>query len=241
MSLIKDVFMKFLRFLSSFIFVIMLSIFALSWIINDFTKESNIKPLFTSFYSEYIDKNLDPYTQEQIKNSIKEECSSNNIFTLPLISVNISCEKYNENLDIKEFLTEEIVNYFYERDYKIEDCIAKDFTCVFTREFNNLSQKITLYSLIASLFFGLIYILIEDGDISKRTRGISILIAIVALPAIILMILFDPIKQKYIDIALSEPFIENFVKISIEKYSILLFISAIILLLSFLVKFFKKD
>lgn len=244
MSILK-IFRNLFSEIFAFLFLLSLSSLLILWILKDFTSEKNIKPLLVNVFYDSLEKQMDSYTEEQIKESIKIQCKDTDEISMPIGSFNISisCAEYKDINDTKMFLAEKISNSLYEKDYGCEiNCLMEgkqDF--LITKKANEKYTNLLIFNIVGTIFLGLMFFVLNENPVYKRIRSMSILILIGCLPGALLKVLLDPLKQELIYTnTFADPIIENLASISIKKYLTLFFVGLCCLVLSFLVMVFEK-
>ncbi len=226
MEFIKAFVLNLLRFFISFIFVLSLSSLIITWILSDFTAESNIKPIISDIVYQSLSQQMDDFTEEQIINSLSQECSSKEIIQQNIagFDIKISCKDFSVSDDIKKLLADSVAASIYEKEDCGLECITKnDFSFLVTARGNKLYQNLLLIFLAISVIAGISFVLLEQGSTSKRLRGLGVLMMLTCLPGIMTYFLVDPMKKGLLSYnSLFDPIIRNVVDIAIQKYLILI-------------------
>jgi len=241
MSILAKIFLYLLRFFFSFLFVLCLSSFIVVWSLVDFTRESNIKPLITDIFYDLLSHQVDASTEEQIRTYISSLCSRQETVetTLEGVAIKISCRDFFVAKDLKRFIAESIATSFYGAEYGCQfiECLKEGrYDVLITRKGNEFYQKVFLPLIFLSTLFGLAFFMVEEGKLSKKIRGIAVLILLVCLPGIMVKFLVDPIKQRFISHSHTfDKIVENLLDTAIKKYLIAFIIGISLLVISFLV------
>lgn len=244
MNLLKTI-RNFFSGIFAFLFLLSLSTFLILWILNDFTSENNIKPIITNLFYSTIEKQIDSYTEQQINEEIKIQCKESDKILMPIggFDLNISCNNYKNSNNTKMFLAKEIVNSIYEKNYDCGiDCLFEKQDFLISRKAHQMYTRLLIFNNIIVIFFGLLFFVLNDGSLSRKMRGLSILILLVSLQGFLIKILINPLKQQLISIdVFVDPIIENIADIAIKKYLIIFFIGLCFLLLSFVFSLSKSN
>jgi len=231
--------------LCAFAFVLLLSSFLVLWVLEDFTSESKMRPILNSIFFDLIDKQLDPHSEGEIDKEIRFLCSSNKEAqaTFAGFSLNISCDKYFAINNTKAFLAEEISSSIYEesKDCDVDCILSQETDFLITKKANMIYKNLLLYNAIAALLFGILYFALKEGSLSQKMSSLSILVFLVCIPGLLVILLANSMKEKFISAGnIADPIIEALRSIIIQKYLILLSFGASFLLISLFIKFFEK-
>jgi hypothetical protein len=235
MNIIARFFLNLLRFFLSFLFVLSLSSFIIVWTLADFSQKSNIKPLMSEVIYQELNRQMDAYSEEQLKRYVSTLCANkeNVETTISGIDLKISCKDFFVANDLKKFFAESIAESFYEASYSCEviECLNEErYDVLVSRKGNEFYNQAFLPLIAASALSGLAIFTLEEGKLSKRIKTIAVLILVVCLPAIAINFLREPIKQRFISYSeIVDKIVENLLAIAFKKY-LLAFIFGISLL-----------
>jgi hypothetical protein len=238
MNIISRFFLNLLRFFLSFAFVLSLSSFIIIWTLADFSQESNVKPLIADIFHQSLKKQLDAFTEEEIKTSISMLCANkeNIETTIGGVDVKISCKDFYLSKDLTRFVAESIASSIYNTEYNCEviECLNYGrYDVLISRKGNQFYSETLLPLILASSLFGLAFFVLEEGKIFKRIRSVAVLILLVCLPALMINFLIDPIKKRFISHSdMVDKIAENLLEIAFKKYLVLLIVGASLLVIS---------
>lgn len=226
MKIAAKILSSILRFFLSFVFVLSFSSLIVAWILADFSQEENIKHLLTETFYQSLKKQWDAYEEEEIKNSVLGLCANKESIQMPLGDkvIRIYCKDLSASTDFSRFIAESAAKSFYEAEYNCQfiECLNEaKYDVLISKKGDEFYTKALTSLIITSAVSGLAFFTLEEGNISKRIRGVALLILLVCLPALSINFLIEPIKQRFISHSeMIDNIVENLLEIAFKKYLI---------------------
>jgi len=239
MSLLRKISKNFLGFFFTVSLILTITIFGLI----SFTQHDTISKVMGEVLKQSLPDGTDLPTGLE---SIKEQCEGQELLQIvtEFEDITINCSDLNvieEGADMQDFFSSAFVDSIYYKEYNCEflDCLKEETVPLLITEFaNKFYTQILIYFIIATIIFGVLFVLAVEG-IKDKLKSVGFSLLWVSVPFIIITFFVGNIISLFFPpeiVSGTQVALEKFIDPTFNIYIYMLIVGIALVVSGYLVK-----